>query len=172
VTKAVDEIMALAYSREKNLATVIVRCFNTCGPRQTGQYGMVLPRFVKQALAGEPITVYGDGTQTRCFASVYDVVDGVVKLAECDEAVGEIVNIGSDVEVTIGDLARRVRDLTSSSSPIEHIPYERAYGDGFEDMMRRVPDLSRIRSLIGYQPNKNLDEIVMSVVRSSKSQPL
>lgn len=164
VTKAVDEIMGLAYAREKGLPVVIVRCFNTCGPRQTGRYGMVLPRFVKQALQGHPITVYGDGTQTRCFASVYDVVDGVVKLAECDAAVGEICNIGSDVEITIGELARRVKSLTSSSSPVEYVPYDKAYGKGFEDMMRRVPDLSRIRSLIGYEPSMDLDEIVMSVV--------
>jgi UDP-glucose 4-epimerase len=168
VTKAVDEIMTLAYSRERNLAMVILRCFNTCGPRQTGQYGMVLPRFVRQALAGQPITVYGDGTQTRCFASVYDVVDGVVKLAECDEAVGGILNIGNDTEITIGDLARKVKDLASSSSSIEHVPYDLAYGQGFEDMMRRVPDLTKIRSLIGYQPRATLDDIVISVVNHLK----
>jgi UDP-glucose 4-epimerase len=169
VTKAVDEIMALAYSREKDLPVVIVRCFNTCGPRQTGQYGMVLPRFVAQALAGEPITVYGDGKQTRCFASVYDVVEGIVTLAECDEAVGEILNIGSDKEVTIDDLARKVIDLASSSSAIEHVPYDKAYGKGFEDMMRRVPDLSRIKALIGYEPRNSLDDIVQSVIDHLKS---
>jgi UDP-glucose 4-epimerase len=168
VTKAVDEIMALAYSREKDLAVVIVRCFNTCGPRQTGQYGMVLPRLVTQALAGKPITVYGDGRQTRCFASVFDVVEGIVTLAECDDAVGEIMNIGSNIEVTIGDLARKVKDLTSSSSPIEHIPYDKAYGKGFEDMMRRVPDLTRIKSLIGYEPRRSLDDIVNSVINHLK----
>ncbi|MFH1312607.1 MAG: GDP-mannose 4,6-dehydratase [Candidatus Eisenbacteria bacterium] len=169
VTKAVDEIMALAYSREKDLAVVIVRCFNTCGPRQTGQYGMVLPRFVTQALAGKPITVYGKGTQTRCFASVYDVVEGVLTLAECDAAVGQILNLGGNVEVTIDDLARKVKDLANSSSPIEHIPYDRAYGKGFEDMMRRVPDLTRIRSLIGYEPRSSLDDIVNSVIKHLKS---
>ena len=169
VTKAVDEIMTLAYSRERGLAMVIVRCFNTCGPRQTGKYGMVLPRFARQALAGEPITVYGDGTQTRCFASVYDVVDGIVKLAECDQAVGEIFNIGSDIEITIGDLAKRVKDLSSSTSPIEYVPYDSAYGRGFEDMMRRVPDLTKIRKLIGYKPRATLDDIVKSVVQHLKT---
>jgi UDP-glucose 4-epimerase len=169
VSKAIDEILALAYWREKKLPIVILRCFNTCGPRQTGQYGMVLPRFVKQALLGNPITVYGDGSQTRCFASVYDVVGGVVKLAECEEAVGDIFNIGSDVEVSIGDLARKVKEVTSSSSPIEFVPYERAYGQGFEDMRRRVPDLSKIRALIGYEPRTDLDTIVSSVVKHLKS---
>jgi UDP-glucose 4-epimerase len=164
VTKAVDEIMTLAYRREKDLAMVIVRCFNTCGPRQTGKYGMVLPRFARQALSGEPITVYGDGTQTRCFASVYDVVDGIVKLEQCDQAVGEILNIGSDVEIAIGDLARKVKDLSSSSSSIEYVPYDSAYGEGFEDMMRRVPDLTKIGKLIGYRPRATLDDIVRSVI--------
>jgi UDP-glucose 4-epimerase len=169
VSKAIDEILALAYWREKKLPAVIVRCFNTCGPRQTGQYGMVLPRFVKQALLGNPITVYGDGTQTRCFASVYDVVDGVVKLAETEEAVGGIFNIGSDVEITIAELAEKVKQLTGSSSSIEFVSYERAYGQGFEDMTRRVPDLSRIRSLIGYETRADLDAIVMSVIRHLES---
>jgi UDP-glucose 4-epimerase len=169
VSKAIDEILALAYWREKKLPIVILRCFNTCGPRQTGQYGMVLPRFVKQALLGNPITVYGDGSQTRCFASVYDVVGGVVKIAECEEAVGDIFNIGSDVEVSIGDLARKVKEVTSSSSPIEFVSYERAYGQGFEDMRRRVPDLSKIRALIGYEPRTDLDSIVSSVVKHLKS---
>jgi UDP-glucose 4-epimerase len=164
VTKAVDEIMALAYWREKKLPVIIVRCFNTCGPRQTGQYGMVLPRFVKQAMLGNPITVYGDGSQTRCFASVYDVVDGVVRLAECEQAVGEIFNMGSDKEVTIAELATRVKQLSDSPSPIEYIPYEKAYGGGFEDMMRRLPDLSKIRSLIGYQPKIGLDGIIKSTI--------
>ncbi len=164
VTKVLDEIMALAYFREKGLPVVILRCFNTCGPRQTGRYGMVLPRFVSQALKGLPITVYGDGSQTRCFASVYDVVEGVVKIAECDEAVGEIFNIGSDVEVTIRELAERVKQLALSSSPIEFVPYEKAYGAGFEDMMRRVPDLTKIRKYIGYQPSIDLDGIIKSVI--------
>ncbi|MGQ9604103.1 MAG: GDP-mannose 4,6-dehydratase [bacterium] len=164
VTKALDEIMALAYWREKGSPVVILRCFNTCGPRQTGRYGMVLPRFVNQALKGEPITVYGDGRQTRCFASVYDLVDGVVKIADCDKAVGEIFNIGSDVEVSILELAKRVKDIASSSSPIYSVPYEQAYGSGFEDMMRRVPDLAKIKSYIGYQPSVDLDGIIKDVI--------
>lgn len=164
VTKALDEIMALAYWREKGLPVVILRCFNTCGPRQTGRYGMVLPRFVGQALRGEPITVYGDGSQTRCFASVHDVVDGVIKIAECEKAVGEIFNIGSDVEVTIRSLAERVKELTSSSSPILFVPYDQAYGAGFEDMMRRVPDLTKIRTYIGYKPSTDLDSIIKGVI--------
>jgi UDP-glucose 4-epimerase len=164
VTKALDEIMALAYRCEKGLPVVIVRVFNTCGPRQTGRYGMVLPRFVRQALAGEPITIFGDGSQTRCFASVQDVATGVADLAECEDAVGEILNIGSDVEVSIRGLAEKVKILTSSTSPIELVPYDRAYGPGFEDMMRRVPDLAKIRSLIGYQPRVDLDGIIRSVI--------
>ncbi len=169
VTKAIDEIMALAYWREKKLPIVIVRCFNTCGPRQTGQYGMVLPRFVKQALLGNPITVYGDGSQTRCFASVYDVVGGVIGLAECNRAIGEIFNIGSDVEITIKELAEKVKHLSGSSSKIEFIPYEKAYGRGFEDMRRRVPDLSKIRAYIGYEPRMSLDDIVMSVIEHMRA---
>ena len=164
VTKALDEILTLAYTREAGLAAVIVRCFNTCGPRQTGQYGMVVPRLVKQALAGRPITVYGDGSQTRCFASVYDVVDGVVRLAECPQAEGGIFNIGSDREVTIRELAERVKEVSGSASAIEYVPYEQAYGKGFEDMARRVPDLTRVRATIGYEPQVDLDGIIASVV--------
>ncbi|MFZ1947098.1 MAG: NAD-dependent epimerase/dehydratase family protein [bacterium] len=164
VTKALDEILTLAYVREAGLAAVIVRCFNTCGPRQTGRYGMVVPRLVKQALAGRPITVYGDGNQTRCFASVYDVVDGVARLAECPQAEGGIFNIGSDKEVTIRELAERVRAVSGSASPIEYVPYEQAYGKGFEDMARRVPDLERVRATIGYRPRVDLDGIIASVV--------
>lgn len=164
VTKALDEIMALAHWRERGSPVVILRCFNTCGPRQTGRYGMVLPRFINQALKGEPITVYGDGSQTRCFASVYDLVDGVVKIADCDKAVGEIFNIGSDVEVSILELAKRVKEIASSSSPIHPVPYEQAYGSGFEDMMRRVPDLAKIKSYIGYQPSVDLDGIIKDVI--------
>jgi UDP-glucose 4-epimerase len=164
VSKSLDEIMALAYAGEGGLSCVIVRCFNTCGPRQTGRYGMVLPRFVSQALAGEPITVYGNGAQTRCFASVFDVVEGVVKLAEHPDAVGGIYNIGSDREVTITRLAERVREISGSESEIRYIPYEEAYGEGFEDMLRRVPDLSRIGSLIDFEPRTGLDDIIRSVV--------
>lgn len=167
-TKVVDEILALAYHREKKVPVVVVRCFNTCGPRQTGQYGMVLPRFVKQALLGVPITVYGDGKQTRCFSSVQDVVEGVVRLARSEKAVGRIFNIGSDHEITIEDLAARVRELAGSSSPIEYVPYERAYEQGFEDMQRRVPDLTRIHEAVGFEPKVALDELIQSVISHFK----
>jgi len=169
VSKAVDEIMALAYWREHELPVVILRLFNTCGPRQTGKYGMVLPRFVKLALVGKPITIYGDGTQSRCFASVFDVVEGIMRIADCEGALGGVFNIGSDEEISIVDLAGRVRELTGSSSEFKFIPYESAYERGFEDMMRRVPDLSRIRSAIDYQPNASLDDIIQSVIEYYKS---
>ena len=168
VTKALDEILALAYQAERGLPIVILRVFNTCGPRQTGRYGMVVPRFVKQALAGEPIRVFGDGTQTRCFASVHDVVEGVVDLAESDAALGEIFNIGSDREISIKDLAEAVKRVAASKSPIEFVPYDRAYGPGFEDMMRRVPDLSKIRSCTGYEPHIDLDGVIRSVIDYSR----
>lgn len=169
VSKAVDEIMALAYFRERNLPVVIVRLFNTCGPRQTGKYGMVVPRFVKQSLLGNPITVYGDGSQSRCFASVFDVVDGIMALHNSDAALGRVFNVGNDQEVKVIDLAKRVKELTGSSSPIKFIPYEKAYERGFEDMMRRVPDLTRIRSTIGYHPRVTLSEIIQSVIEYYKS---
>jgi UDP-glucose 4-epimerase len=164
VTKALDEILALAYRAERDLPVVILRVFNTCGPRQTGRYGMVVPRFVSQALSGEPIRVFGDGSQTRCFASVSDVVEGVVNLAECERAVGEIFNIGSDREISIRDLAQTVKQLASSESAIEFVPYDKAYGPGFEDMMRRMPDLSKIRSFIGYEQRVDLEGIIGSVI--------
>ena len=164
-TKAVDEILALAYHREKKVPVVVVRCFNTCGPRQTGQYGMVLPRFVKQALLGQPLTVFGDGKQSRCFSSVFDVVDGVLRLSRSEEAIGKIFNIGTDREITIEDLAKRVLDLTGSSSTIEYVPYEKAYEEGFEDMRRRVPDLSRINEAVGFEPQVDLDSLIRSVIQ-------
>lgn len=167
-TKVVDEILALAYHREKKVPVVVVRCFNTCGPRQTGQYGMVLPRFVKQALLGIPITVYGDGKQSRCFSSVQDVVEGVVRLARSEKAVGRIFNIGSDHEITIEDLAARVKELAGSSSPIEYVPYEKAYEQGFEDMQRRVPDLTRIHETVAFEPKVALDELIQSVISHFK----
>ena len=142
----------------------ICRLFNTVGPRQTGQYGMVVPRFVRQALRGEPITVYGDGTQTRCFAHVQDVTDALVKLMGCKEARGKVVNIGNAEEVTIMQLAERVKALTGSDSPIKLIPYNEAYEDGFEDMLRRVPALERAKRLIGYQPTHSLDDILHDVI--------
>ncbi|MCK4547448.1 MAG: GDP-mannose 4,6-dehydratase [Candidatus Eisenbacteria sp.] len=163
--KAIDEILALAYHREKKLPMVIVRCFNTCGPRQTGQYGMVIPRFVKQCLLGNPITIYGDGKQTRCFTAVADVVRAVLDLAEHDAAVGEIFNVGSESEIAIEDLAGKIKKMTGSSSTIDHIPYEKAYEQGFQDMRRRVPDLKKIRELIKYRPEVSLDEILESVIR-------
>jgi UDP-glucose 4-epimerase len=163
--KAIDEILALAYFREKKLPVVIVRCFNTCGPRQTGQYGMVIPRFVRQCLLGNPITVYGDGKQTRCFTSVDDVVRAVLALAEDGAAVGEIFNVGSENEITIEDLAQKIKEMTGSASTIEYIPYEKAYEQGFQDMRRRVPDLKKIRERINYEPNVGMNEIIESVIR-------
>src|SRR5687768_16970490 len=159
-SKLIDEFLALAYWKERKLPVIVVRLFNTVGPRQTGQYGMVIPTFVRQALAGHPITVFGDGTQSRSFTYVGDVVDALVKLAHEPRAVGEVFNIGNTGEVTIGDLAERVRTLTGSSSPIHRIPYDEAYEAGFEDMPRRVPDITKLRELIGYEPRLGLDEII------------
>lgn len=168
-SKAIDEFLALAYWQERNHPVVVARLFNTVGPRQTDQYGMVLPTFVKQALLGEPITVFGDGAQSRCFTHVSDVVDALHRLSRAPEAVGRVFNIGSDEESSIQDLAQRVRTITQSSSEIKLIPYHEAYQEGFEDMRRRVPDLSRIRQTIGYQPTKNLDQIIESVVQYYRS---
>ena len=163
-SKLIDEFLALAYWKEKKLPVVIVRLFNTVGPRQTGQYGMVLPTFVRQALAGQPITVFGDGTQSRSFSYVGDVVDGLLKLAHEPRAIGEVFNIGSTTEVTIGELATRVKKMTDSASPIEKVPYDVAYEAGFEDMPRRVPDIAKIQSLVGFAPKMGLDDIIRSVV--------
>ena len=163
-SKAIDEFLALAYWREKKLPTVIVRLFNTVGPRQTGQYGMVIPTFVKQALSGRPITVYGTGEQTRCFGYVKDVVDALVKLMENPEATGQVFNIGSNEEVSIMGLARRVRELAGSNSEIVTVPYDEAYEEGFEDMPRRVPDISKVSALTGFRPTMPLDGILQSVI--------
>jgi UDP-glucose 4-epimerase len=164
-SKAIDEFLALAYHKEKRLPVVVARLFNTVGPRQTGRYGMVVPNFVKQALLGHPLAVFGDGTQTRCFTYVTDVVGQLIALAEEPRAVGEVWNVGNDrEEVTIHDLARRVVLRTSSRSAIELVPYDRAYEEGFEDMLRRVPDLSKLRALTGYEPKVHLDEILDRVV--------
>jgi len=163
-SKLIDEFLALAYWKEKKLPIVIVRLFNTVGPRQTGQYGMVLPTFVRQALAGQPITVFGDGTQSRSFTYVADVVDALVKLAQEPRAVGEVFNIGNTEEVTIRDLAERVKRTTGSASAVQFIPYDEAYEAGFEDMPRRVPDITKVGQLIGYQPRLDLDEIICRVV--------
>jgi UDP-glucose 4-epimerase len=164
-SKAIDEFLALAYFKEKRLPVVIVRLFNTVGPRQTGRYGMVIPNFVKQALLGHPITVYGDGSQSRCFTYVSDVVDALVRLAEHPGAVGQVWNVGNDTEeIAIGELAQRVKARTLSRSEIVCVPYDRAYEEGFEDMPRRVPDLARLRALIGYEPKVHLDEILDRVI--------
>ena len=163
-SKAIDEFLALAYWREKKLPTIIVRLFNTVGPRQTGQYGMVIPTFVKQALAGRPITVYGDGNQTRCFGYVGDVVGALVKLMDHDDAVGQVFNIGSNQEISILDLAQKVKDLTQSHSEIVFVPYDEAYEEGFEDMPRRVPDISKVSQLVGFRPDMGLDGILKSVI--------
>lgn len=162
--KAMDEFLALAYWVEARLPVVCCRLFNTVGPRQTGQYGMVVPRFVRQALAGEPVTVYGDGTQTRCFTHVSDVVGALTALMNCKAARGRVVNIGNDQEISILELARRVIAATGSSSEIVRIPYDQAYGDGFEDMIRRVPALERAHDLIGYVPTRSLDDILADII--------
>ena len=171
-SKAIDEFLALAYWREKKLPVVIARLFNTVGPRQTGRYGMVLPTFVQQALSGEPLTVFGDGTQSRCFVHVTDVVGALFELSQTEEAVGQVFNIGADEEITIFNLAERVRTVTESSSEIQLVPYEQAYQEGFEDMPRRVPDLSRIQKLISYRPTRNLDQIIRSIVDHCRSTEL
>lgn len=163
-SKLIDEFLALAYWKEKKLPVVVVRLFNTVGPRQTGQYGMVLPTFVRQALAGAPITVFGDGTQSRSFTYVGDVVEALVTLAQEPRAVGEVFNIGNVGEVTMTDLALRVKAMTASRSPIQYIPYDEAYEAGFEDMPRRVPDISKLNGLIGYEPKLALDAIIQSVI--------
>jgi UDP-glucose 4-epimerase len=163
-SKAIDEFLALAYWREKKLPTVVVRLFNTVGPRQTGQYGMVIPTFVKQALSGRPITVYGDGTQSRCFGFVGDIIGALVQLMDHPQAVGQVFNIGSNEEVSIRELAERVKALTNSDSEIVFVPYDEAYEEGFEDMPRRVPDISKIHSLVGFRPQMTLDGILQSVI--------
>jgi len=163
-SKALDEFLALAYWRERKLPTVVVRLFNTVGPRQTGQYGMVIPRFVQQALVGRPITVHGDGSQARCFTYVGDVVGALLRLMDHPGAVGEVFNIGSTEEVTIAVLADMVKVLTGSRSEIVRVPYCEAYGEGFEDIRRRVPDISKVHALIGFRPVVHLEEILMRVI--------
>jgi UDP-glucose 4-epimerase len=163
-SKAIDEFLALAYWKERKLPVIIVRLFNTVGPRQTGQYGMVIPNFVRQALAGQPITVFGDGTQSRSFTYVGDVVDALVKLSQEPKAIGGVFNIGNPDEITIRELAEKIKKMVGSSSPITLIPYDQAYEAGFEDMPRRVPDIAKIEALIGYAPTVNLDEILARVI--------
>jgi len=168
-SKALDEFLALAYWKEKRLPVIIVRFFNTVGPRQTGRYGMVVPNFVRQALAGEPITVFGDGTQTRCFTYVGDVVGALTAIVGREEAHGNVYNVGNTEEMSIFGLAERVKGLTKSSSPIVRIPYDQAYESGFEDMPRRVPDLTKIHALIGYTPRVSLDEILRLVIEYQRT---
>ncbi len=162
-SKALDEWLAFAYALEKNVSVTIVRFFNTVGPRQTGQYGMVLPTFAAQALRGEPITVFGDGEQRRCFCHVSDTVEALLLLAD-GKAIGQVVNVGNNEEVSMMELARRVKAATSSNSEIQLIPYAEAYAEGFEDMMRRVPDLQRLKDLTGFMPCRPLDTIIADVV--------
>ena len=170
-SKAVDEILALAYHREKGLATVIVRLFNTVGPRQTGRYGMVIPRFIQQALANEPLTVYGDGSQTRCFGYVEDVVDALVGLLDEDRAIGEVFNIGNPEEISIRELADLVIEKTGSTSGVRLVPFDEAYEVGFEDMERRVPDATKLRELIGWTPKVGLHEILDRMLEQTKRGP-
>jgi UDP-glucose 4-epimerase len=166
--KAIDEVLAYAYHKERGLPTVVVRLFNTVGPRQSPAYGMVIPRLVRQALAGEPITVHGDGTQTRCFCHVSDVVRGIVGLLDHPDAVGEVFNIGSGQEISMLDLAKRIIELTGSTSSIELIPYEQAYEAGFEDMQRRVPDTTKLRALTGWQPTLDLTDILEGTIAEAR----
>ena len=168
-SKMIDEFLALAYWKERKLPIIVVRLFNTVGPRQTGQYGMVVPSLVKQALKGEPITVFGDGSQSRSFTYVGDVVRAVVALIDEPRAVGQVFNIGNGKEISIGELAARIKAMTNSASPIVKIPYDQAYEAGFEDMPRRVPDISKIRALIGYEPTVELDEILTRVIASLRT---
>jgi len=173
-SKIIDEFLAKAYYKEKGLPTVVVRIFNTIGPRQTGQYGMVVPRFVRQALGGQPITVYGDGKQQRSFTSVNDVVAAIVKLIQNPKAFGEVFNIGHTKEISIIELASMIKEMTGSTSKIVFVPYDEAYEEGFEDMRRRVPDLSKIEALIGYKPSINLPELLARIIaheRQSSANP-
>jgi len=170
-SKAIDEFLALAYWREKKLPTTIVRLFNTVGPRQTGRYGMVIPTFVRQALAGRPITVYGNGKQTRCFGYVGDVVGALIKLMDRPDSVGQVYNIGSNEEISIFKLAEKVKELTNSESEIVFVPYDEAYEEGFEDMPRRVPDITKINELVGFRPEMTLEGILQSVISFHSGRP-
>jgi UDP-glucose 4-epimerase len=163
--KAVDECLAQAYWQQQQLPVTVVRCFNTCGPRQTGAYGMVIPNMVMRAINGDPILVYGDGQQSRCFSAVHDVVRGVLMLADNTKAIGEIFNIGTDEEITVLGLAERIRTMCDSKSPIEFVQYEQIYGRSFEDMRRRVPDLRKIRRTVGFTPEITLDQLLEMTIR-------
>jgi UDP-glucose 4-epimerase len=173
-SKALDEFLALSYWKEKKLPVIVARLFNTVGPRQTGRYGMVLPNFVKCALDQAPIHVYGNGKQSRCFCDVRDTVEGLIRLMDTDKSVGEVVNVGNTEEVTIEELAQRVKQRTASSSAIEYIPYDKAYEPGFEDMMRRVPCVDKLHALTGFRPQTPLNEIIDRVTvffRDTTSRP-
>ena len=167
--KALDECLALAYAQESKINIIITRLFNTTGPRQTGRYGMVLPNFVEQALKGEPITVYGDGTQSRCFGHVMDAVESIVRLMDARSAVGQVFNVGNDQEITIEGLAELVKATIGSDSPIQKVPYSEAYPLGFEDMARRVPDVRKLERFIGYRPRTPLETIVADVIAEKKA---
>lgn len=169
-SKALDEFLALSYWKEKKVPVIVVRLFNTVGPRQTGRYGMVLPNFVRQALDNAPISVYGDGKQSRCFCDVRDTVQALTKLIDTDRSVGEVVNIGNIEEITIEDLAHRVKQRTASSSTVEFIPYDKAYEPGFEDMMRRVPCVDKLHAITGFRPQTPLDEIIDRVASHMKEK--
>jgi UDP-glucose 4-epimerase len=167
--KAIDESLAYAYFVERKLETRIVRFFNTVGPRQLGAYGMVVPRFVKAAIANEPITIYGDGNQTRCFAHVFDVVDAVTAIAFADNTIGKVINIGNDFEISINDLARKIISETGSKSEIIYVPYSEAYGVGFEDMERRVPNIDLIKNLVGWQPRRDLTTMISDIATQMRN---
>jgi len=170
-SKMVDEFLALAYYREKSLPVVVFRLFNTVGPRQTGRYGMVIPRFVQQALRGEPLKVFGNGTQSRCFIHVQDAVEAIISLTECQQAIGEVFNIGSTEEISINELASKVMETiqdAQSLSQIIHVPYDQAYAVGFEDMQRRVPDISKIKQFTSWEPKRTLAQVLASVVAQER----
>jgi UDP-glucose 4-epimerase len=175
-SKALDEFLALSYWKEKKVPVIVARLFNTVGPRQTGRYGMVMPNFVKQALENEPISVYGDGKQSRCFCDVRDTVEGLIRLMDRDGAVGEVVNVGNTEEISIEGLARVVKERTKSTSPVVYVPYDQAYEPGFEDMMRRVPSVENLHALTGFRPKTPLTEMIDRVAayflqRSEESVP-
>ncbi|MDP9111913.1 MAG: SDR family NAD(P)-dependent oxidoreductase [Candidatus Eremiobacteraeota bacterium] len=167
-SKAYDESLSIAHHRENGLPAIVVRLFNTVGPRQTARYGMVLPRFIRQALAGEPLTVYGAGDQTRCFGHVADIVGGLMRLAQEPKAIGQVINLGNPHEIAIADLAKKILQATGSSAEIKLVPFEEAYGAGFEEIMRRVPDIEKARKLIGFAPQFGLDDIVRDVVEEQR----
>ena len=167
--KAIDETLAFAYWTERKLPTRIVRFFNTVGPRQVGAYGMVIPRFVSMALKNAPITIFGNGEQTRCFGHVYDVIDAVISVAFSDKTIGKVINIGNNFEISMNDLAKKIIEETGSTSEIKYVPYSEAYGDGFEDMERRVPNIDLIKSLTGWQPKRDLTQIIKDVAEDLRS---